>query len=92
VDLVELDPQHWYLPRISLCHIQHYLHNVQYIILKTKFNFKVWPGSVGLVTSNYLYHTVLRIRIRCLFDLWIRDLESGMGRKLASGFGIRDLG
>ncbi len=28
--------------------------------------------------------------IRCLFDPWIRDLGSGMGRKSASGSGIRD--
>jgi hypothetical protein len=30
--------------------------------------------------------------IRCLFDPWIRDPGSGMGRKSASGFGIRDPG
>jgi hypothetical protein len=28
--------------------------------------------------------------IRCLFDPWIRDQGSGMGRKSASGSGIRD--
>ncbi len=28
--------------------------------------------------------------IGCLFDLWIRDLESGMGKKSGSGSGMNN--
>jgi hypothetical protein len=50
------------------------------------FSFKWWGGKGFFVA-------VLRIRIRdpgCLFDPWIRDSGSGMGKKTGSGTGIRD--
>jgi hypothetical protein len=65
---------------------------VKYISL-VKSNF--WFGSRIRNTVRALIQSVNQCcgsgsGIRCPFDPWIRDPESRMGRKSASGSGIRD--
>jgi hypothetical protein len=77
--------------------------NTQHFVYGWGKSSPSWKSSPARGTSTgYIYtvpstsccpstrYSVLRIRIRGLFDPWIRIPGSGMGRKSASGSGIRD--